>query len=538
MTYNSGTATDYIDMLDQLIEVVTSRNMATAAINAGGTGHAIGDIIDIDATGSTSTHLAKIEVTSVAAGVIDGIRIYRGGAYTVDPTTIVGNAQSATTGAGINATFDITFAATGWSLLQREEESVSAVVAAGGTGYTNGSTDVLTLIGGVLAPGGAAATYTATVAGGIVTSVAQLTAGDYEVFPSNPVLTSVAPVGGTGCTLTVTKQITSGDTIVTLQGDAGASLDPLVGIKTYSSETDESSANTVYNWALFGMTLWDSGTNLHLQANISDGFSLLNNGDITTNANGDGAFVPLKDSDAFDIEWVISATGRRWILIAKVETASTVYYAQCGGGLLNQFGITTELPFPMFIAGTSDRKRVWYADVNSLWGGISEVISRSNGPNFVWAPEGTWINARNATISSSTSLSPSYSTANTAPRAQVWPLGESNTQQTVDDQLWTAASSLGFDNDDLTLTALATRIYRTPDTGGDLFPLYGVTVTQNDSATDFFRTFGEIDGVWWLDQGDSGLSSEDRLDQGGVKYAVFQNGTRIQPWSYMALRED
>ena len=111
MTFNSGTATDYLDLLDDLVAVVTSRHLSTVAVNSGGTGHAVGDIIDITATGATSTHVARLEVTSVAAGVIDGIRVYRGGAYTVDPTTTTGNAQSATTGSGTGATFDLTFTA-------------------------------------------------------------------------------------------------------------------------------------------------------------------------------------------------------------------------------------------------------------------------------------------------------------------------------------------------------------------------------------------------------------------------------------------
>lgn len=74
----------------------------------------------------------------------------------------------------------------------------SATVQAGGSGYTDG--DVLTLVGGT----GTAATFTASVTAGAVTGVTLLTAGSYSVTPSNPVATTAAPPGGTGCTLNVT----------------------------------------------------------------------------------------------------------------------------------------------------------------------------------------------------------------------------------------------------------------------------------------------------------------------------------------------
>ena len=540
MTFNAGTATDHLDLLGQLIECMTGRHMATAVINAGGTGHAVGDVLTIDNTGATQTETAQIEVTSVSGGVIDGIRIFRGGIYTVDPTTTTGNAQSATTGSGINFTADLTFDDTGWTLNTRQSRAVSAAptVAAGGTGYS--VSDVLTAVGGVqTAQGGSPATYTvATLSGSAVATVTTTTQGDYEVFPTNAVLTSVSPAGGTGCTLTLTPEDVPGETIVVLSGDAGAAIDPIVGIKTYSSETDETSVNTVFNWALFGMTAWGSSLELHNQPNISPGFNVIDDGTITASASGDGAFVPLKDSDAFDMDWWFSVTGRRVVGVVRIEGPSTVYYAHFSFGLLNQFGITTEFPFPAFVAGTSDRKRVWWRDTGSIFGGLTEVIRRANGPQFVWTPEGSWLEAKNASIGSNTTTTPAYSTENTAPRVNVWPLGPSNIHQFADDATWQIAATLGFDMDDFTLLASPIAIYRTPDTGGDLFPLFPNTIVQADSASNFFRTFGEMDGVWWLHVADASISSEDRITQGGVAYTIFQNGTRIQDWSFFAMRED
>lgn len=536
MTVNSGTATDYLDLLDQLIEVVTSRHLDTIAINAAGTGYVAGDVLGITNTGSTRTHDAQIEVVTVGGGgSISTARIYRGGAYTVDPSTVTGNA--ATGGTGTGATFNLTFAPTGWTELARESVAVSATVAAGGTGYSVGND--LTLVGGVLAPGGSPATFNVdSVSSGAVTAVSMLTAGDYEVYPTNAVLTSVSPAGGLGCTLNVTWADKSGDTIVVLRGDAGASLDPFVGIKTYSNETDETGGNTVYNWALFAFPTWSSLAALHNQANVSDGFAVAGDGTLTTSSSGDGAFVPLKAADAFDINWWIFATGRRVHLIARVEGASTTHYAHASFGLLNPFGISTELPWPGYVAGSSDRKRVWYRDTSSIFGGLSDVIQRANGPFFCWAPEGVWLNMNCAVLASNQATTPSYNQGNVTPRTAVWPLGSSNVHSDSNDQIWQLAPSAGFDTLDITPAAGATEIYRTPNSGGDLFPLYPVTLVQHDSATGFFRALGELDGVFWFHLGGSGASSEDRITQGGLAFTVFQNGTRVQPYSFLVIQED
>lgn len=76
----------------------------------------------------------------------------------------------------------------------------TAVVAAGGTGYTVG--DVLTVVGGT----GVAATLTvATVSTGVITGVTITTAGAFSVNPSSP--NSVT--GGTGSSATITLTFSS-----------------------------------------------------------------------------------------------------------------------------------------------------------------------------------------------------------------------------------------------------------------------------------------------------------------------------------------
>lgn len=76
----------------------------TAAVNAGGTGYAVGDILTV--IGGTFGEAAQIRVLTVAAGVISTVVLDRAGTYTVDPTPLTANA--ATGGGGSGATFDLT----------------------------------------------------------------------------------------------------------------------------------------------------------------------------------------------------------------------------------------------------------------------------------------------------------------------------------------------------------------------------------------------------------------------------------------------
>jgi len=108
-----GSSTDYLDFSDTLATILaaTSESVATAAVNSGGSGYVVGDILTV--AGGTATIAAQIEVTSVAAGVIDGIRIFNAGSYTSNPTT---TANAVTGGTGSSATINLTMSDLGWTV--------------------------------------------------------------------------------------------------------------------------------------------------------------------------------------------------------------------------------------------------------------------------------------------------------------------------------------------------------------------------------------------------------------------------------------
>ncbi len=112
--WEQGQATDHKDLSDQIRDILSEEHIATVVINAGGTGYAVDDIVTV--AGGTVLHglNATLRITAEAAGVITGVRVETGGAYTVAPTLVA----NAATGAGNDdATFDLTIEETGWTIL-------------------------------------------------------------------------------------------------------------------------------------------------------------------------------------------------------------------------------------------------------------------------------------------------------------------------------------------------------------------------------------------------------------------------------------
>lgn len=150
-----------------------SNRVAIAAVNVGGAGYAVNDVVEIE--GGTSREKAKAQVTAVAAGVVTSLAVFEtGGAYSVAPglvgattagigpsgfggdnaltvdltmTGLVGTVGLVVTGGtGTGATVNITLAETGasvdtknrndrvWNGLNDEKEVVLRLDA---TGFTN-----------------------------------------------------------------------------------------------------------------------------------------------------------------------------------------------------------------------------------------------------------------------------------------------------------------------------------------------------------------------------------------------------------------
>jgi hypothetical protein len=530
--------------MDQLIQVATGRHMDSVAVNAGGSNYSVGEVLDIDNTGATRTHDAQVEVVAVSGGVVTEARIYRGGAYTVDPTTTTGNSSTSTgldrngaaTTPGTGATFDLSFAATGWSVQRRTQEAVSATVAVAGTGYSVSDQLTLSLTpGGVQGHGGVDAVFNVDSVGGSgeVTAVSLVTAGNYEESPTNDNVPTGG--GGSGCELTVTYQdaVAQDDQLCILQGTAAGAVDPLVGIKLWQS-LNIAGTQTTYNWSVFGMTSYSAGLEFQDQVNMSPGLQ----GDGSPITLDGAAIVSLKDADAFDMEWWLSVTPRRIVGVVKVESASTTFYVHLHLGLLNPLGVTSEFQYPLYVCGCTNRENAWYQDTNAVLSGLTELVGRSSagGPGYLWYPEGSeWLSVVNAHVATDTSLTPAPSTS--TDNQGVYPAYRGLSAQTQPDQI-VSTSGTGFDwrtiiwND----TGSALEVFAPPGSGDMLVPCI-LLRTDVSASPDVFSKIGEIEGLFWTSASD-GQSSEDYVISDPDRWTIFQNGNRQQTYSYCAIRED
>jgi hypothetical protein len=134
--------------------------------------------------------------------------------------------------------------------------TLSAVaIGTAGTGYS--TNDVVTLSGGTLYSGGAAATVKiVSVNAGVPTGLSIVTKGDYSVAPTNPISTT----GGAGSGLTITG---------TWTGYAQQRILTMIEIvKAYFNEMDNTHEAKLFHEILgrilasmsFGSTSWDQNT--------------------------------------------------------------------------------------------------------------------------------------------------------------------------------------------------------------------------------------------------------------------------------------
>jgi len=553
MSWHTGTSTDYLDLLQELIDMMTNSSVSSVAVNSGGSGYAVGDIATINGGTTVGGKTAAVEVLEESFGVVTSLRIARGGSYTVNPGT--GATTTAETGTGTGLTVNTTIGGNGWSVVRRSQEAVSAVIADGGTGYTNG--DLLTVDmtgGGILGASdlGVAPVFQVTgESGGVITSVSLVTAGNLEEVPDVDGVTggdqaNVSGGTGSGAVLTVTYQdAATQDQIVVLEGSPPGVSNLYLAIKTYQT-TDVTGFLTCYNWAIFGLASFNPGLEFKDQVGRSPGVNATT-GSIDS-ATSNGAWVALKDADAFDMTYWISVTSRRVTLIAKTEDASFSNYQSLHMGYLNPFGTPTEMPYPIFVMGSTSRWNSRYVDqtigrCTSPVHAYGITTMSTAGPGFVRSSvNNLWEPVRNSSITGDTT-SPSRTASSSH---IIYPCGTStkNPPDTEDDLI--VNSSIVLDWPDMIPQTgvpgiVSEQLEATPFSGGDdlriLVPATCISTDENGTGTedDIYEINGELDELYWLPG--VGVSDEDTFLIGTNRYRIFPNGNQRQVFSYWAVRE-
>ncbi len=223
----------------EVLSVNSGDYVSGAAVNAGGSGYIVGDVINV--TGGTYSVQCQLKVATVSGGAVTGLTIVKPGIYSAQPTN---PAATTTTGAGTGLTVDLTFTAgtgiitslhisdsgvyttqatnpvsqnttsgagtglvvdltytdTAWAanIDYAVQEAKTVAIQTAGTGYA--ANDVVTVGGGTFTV--PATVKVLKVSGGVPTSVAINTTGEYSAAPSNPCVTS--GVTGNGLTVNMT----------------------------------------------------------------------------------------------------------------------------------------------------------------------------------------------------------------------------------------------------------------------------------------------------------------------------------------------
>jgi hypothetical protein len=296
----------------------TGASLVFTITGGGGTNYSVNDVLTL--AGGTGTN-ATLTVTSVdAGGAITGIAIASIGGYTAAPAS----PNSPTGGTGSNATVNVTF------------------IGGTGSGYTVG--DVLTLSGGT----GTAATFGVASVGtaGVITSVTNISAGNYTVLPPTPNV----PTGGTGSSalLNVTFGSGTGYTTsnqLTVSGGTGTAA-----IATISSVSG--------NGVITGISI----TNVSQVGNYTAAPSLTNS---PTGGTGSGATLSLTMGSGINY-----AAGNALTIAGGTSTTA----ATATVGTIGNFGVITSIS-----AVTPGNYTAAPASPNSPTGGAGTTASLNLG---------------------------------------------------------------------------------------------------------------------------------------------------------------
>lgn len=422
-----GTATDYIDLSNQIVALAGARRVIEAAINGGGSGYTVGDILT--AVGGTSLIAATLEVTSVSSGVVDGVRVYNNGGYTVDPS----NPVSVTGGTGTGATFDLTLADNGWEV-ERD---------------TTHNGDVLN--------------------------------------PGTP----------------------TSDREVILKGEGGGTDEIYIGWRTFYD-----SVAGYYNWELQGFTGFDSGMPFTEQPG-GRGAGHFNQGTATLRS---GCYLVCQNSS---FPFWLNITPYRIQL--TVRAGGNYFHAYLGWG--NRYATDVEYPYPLIISGTAaNRERIATASgpISGLPDPQTDETINENGPTMIMMPDYTWRKVQHRRGTTATDLSVLCITTK---RHGISASSIPDEDKYIQVNPWMKKASLFAATGSSTLTIF-------PDPGG-YRTLLPTVIAQLEVAAK--RLLMEADGVFVV-FAQGGVQSEDRVIAGDEVYWVFQNGTRTELHTFVAIK--
>lgn len=531
----------YREFLASMVAVMTSKHVSAAVVNAGGSGHVVGDVITI--SHASGYHACRLEVTAVSTGAITAVRINTGGAFQERVASAV---VGAVPGTGY-AVGDLLKVGVGTGVSR--EDAVFEVATLSGSGVAT-----VTLKG----TGGSYTTSPTTneaVTEGISTGFAGDDLATLDLTMQAIIgTTAIAQVSTTGSGINATFDLTltetgwttlydrqdhdwgtqpdNNDRDVVLEGTVSTGDTPIIG---FASVMGESGALDRYSICMFGMTAFNPALALTAQPNI---------GPLAWNVGStSGAQLNITEEVAEGNSWWISVTGRRVYGCVRGNVAGETdsYHTFCTG-LMNQYGTATTSPYPMIVAGSSYN---WNQDTfDSAHTGLAECYQEASatGPvYFLRKTDLSWNDVVNGAISSSNATAQCM-----FPRGRLTESTDGPNQICTDDNF----RRLGGDGVITSNIRANLSVYNYPAPGAnDEYVLLPLTVVDRGSGggTDDVDTHiaGELDGCFWTGgtkADGTAFTSEDYIENAaGDRYRIFPCNSQSltsRRYQFMLMRED
>jgi len=533
MAWQADTTTGYRDLLNKIVQFATSKHVSAAAINSGGTGYTAGDILTITHAGAAMD--CTIEVLTVdGSGVILTIKLRNMGAFSNRLSSAVVNAGGS--GYAVN------------DILEVE----------GGTETQNAKVKVATL------SGSAVATVTVQDGGGAYSVAPGLTGASTNNDPGSGTgtgctldltmtgligTTGIAATGGTGSSATFNLTLTDtgwtavrdwnnysynsidDEKEVVLEGTVAAGDEPYIAFRSYY-ETE--GVDDRYGLLLLGMTSFNPGMVLKDQANIGPTGTI----DPCEPYTDDRAHLTVFDSSQ---DFWFSFSSRKVAGVVKSVGGSVTAYSPFYLGFGNPLGTTVENPFPMFISGnttdnntTPDAGSIWTSSFLNPQGPSSGISSAT----WFWRLTDTsWVEVKHSNLGTTTQSNHT-----------MYPIGESRDQigSGYKDNIVSDGPFGWHDGITDPKGGVATQLlYRTPDTGGDLFFLVPVTLIRTASLNVEGGTVEddvhlELDNIFWFSAtltAGTTVTPEDTFTIGSDRYRIFADCHNRERYSFFCMKE-
>ena len=537
---NAATLT-YREFLVSLTATATSKHCSAIVVNAGGSGHAIGDIITIGH--ASAYHPARVEVLTVSTGAITSVRIHTGGAYAERVASAVvgaaagsgyaiGDIVEVQDGAGVSsckAKFEV-------ATLSGSAIATVTLFEDGGAYSTTPTTNEAATIG--IGPDGHAGDDVATLDLTMQSIVGTTGIAQTATTGSGISATFDLTLTDTGWTVLYSKNDSTiglaaddAEKDVVLQGTVAGGDSPIIGFVSFKQE---SGAEDRYGLGMFGMTAFNPGLALANQPNV---------GPLAwTISNNNGAQLLITEEVAEGNSWWMSITPRRicGVVRGNVATESDNYHSFYIG-LMNQYGAATTNPYPMMVAGSSTTANQATSDLNhtGLCEAYQPAVAHSGPIWYMQKSDLSWNQVLNG-VTTSVQFD-----------KVMWPMGQAaaNTdganQLAVVDNYRRMASGGGFSSS--IRSNLSVKHFPAPGSN-DEFVLMPLTVIQSGaSGTNNTETTipGELDGCFWpggTKADGSIFTAEDTIENAaGDRYFCFPVNTETltsRRYQFMCFRQD